>query len=138
MGTLVILPVDFLTFVAVSIVINILDQQRLHRLAAERQGKSICRFARSLDYRRLDTKIIRAVYEGFQDYLGPSFPLRASDDLDQTYRIDREDLDDIANEIAGRCGRSMDGWAQNPYYGKVSTVSDLIEFLSALPKAQRM
>lgn len=94
--------------------------------------------ARSLDYRRLDTKIIRAVYEGFQPYLIPAFPIRASDDLDPTYRIDREDLDDLAYGITGRCGRSVDGFEQNPYYGKVSTVSELIEFLCAQPKARKL
>jgi hypothetical protein len=118
------------------VTVSILEHRRLRRLADERQGESICHFARSLNYRRLDTKIIRAVYEGLQGYLGTWFPVRASDDLDQTYRIHREDLDDLAVEIATECGRTDHGWEQNPYYGRVSTVSDLIEFLCALPKAE--
>lgn len=134
---LFILLTALLTIVAGSIVINILENRRLRWLADERPGETICHFARSLDYRRLDTRIIRAVHEGFQFYLGPGFPVRASDDLDQTYRIDPEDLDDLALEIADRCGRSRDGWERNPYFGRVSTVSDLIEFLCALPKAAK-
>jgi hypothetical protein len=122
MGTLFILLVALLTIVVVNIVTSILEHRRLRRLADERQGDTICHFARSLDYRRLDTKIVRAVYEGLQGYLGPWLPVRASDYLDQTYCIDWEDLDDLVTEIAGRCGRSMDGWERNPYYGKVSTV----------------
>jgi hypothetical protein len=112
------------------------ELERLRRLADERRGETICHFARSLDYRRLDTKVIRAVYEALQDVVAPWFPVRASDDLDQIFLIDGEDLSDLAAEIAGRCGRTLDGWERNPYYGKVATVSDLVEFLSALPRAQ--
>ena len=133
---LIVIPTVLLAIVTVSVVMDIVNNRRLRRLADQRSGETICHFARSLDYRRLDTKIMRAVYEGVQPYLIPAFPIRASDDLDQTYRIDREDLDELAYEIAGRCGRSVDGFEQNPYYGRVSTVSELIEFLCAQPKAQ--
>src|SRR3954466_10043319 len=109
MEILIVLPGLLLAILAVSAVIGIIDHRRLRRLADERQGETICNFARSLDYRRLDTKIIRAVCEGFQGYLGRRFPVRASDDLDLTYRIDREDLDDLAIGIARRCRRSLVG-----------------------------
>jgi hypothetical protein len=135
MEILTVLPGLLVAILAVSAVIGIIDHRRLRRLADERRGETICHFARSLDYRRLDTKIIRAVYEGLQRHLGTSFPIRASDDIDQVYRIDWEDVDDLANEIAYGCGRSMDGCERNPYYGRVSTVAEMIEFLCAQPSA---
>ena len=85
-----LLPGLLVIILAVSVELNIIDHRRLRRLADERRGETICHFPRSLDYRRLDTKIIRAVYEGFQRHLGTSFPIRAPDDIDQVYRIDRE------------------------------------------------
>jgi len=125
-------------FIGLTVIFNLIEARRIRRLAEGREGETICQFARSLDYRRLDTKIIRAVYVGLQVFMGPDFPLRASDDFDQTLRIDWEDLDDLAEEIAKRCGRSIGCWESNPFYGKVATVADLIEFLSALPQTKRL
>jgi hypothetical protein len=49
--------------------------------------------------------------------------------------VDAEDLDDVlAAEIAQRTGRSLSGSENNPYYGKVVTVEDLIRFFCAQPK----
>lgn len=44
------------------------DKRREERLVADRQGESIGSFARSFDYRAIDTWIIRAVYEELQFY----------------------------------------------------------------------
>jgi hypothetical protein len=139
MGTLIFISIILGTFVVVLTLFGLLDARRLRKLAAERQGDSICRFARSLDYRRLDTKVIRGVYEGVQEYFAPvcpAFPVRASDDIDKDYRIDRDDYMDMIMTIADRCGRNIDGWERNPYYYRISTISGLIEFLCAQPKAQ--
>ena len=113
------------------------DKHRLRKLAASRTRDSICTFARSLDYRQLDTKVIRAAYEGLQ--LGfhgflPNFPIRSSDRFWQDLRIDLDDLDEVVFTISKRSGRSLDGCESNAYYGKVETVADLILFLCAQPK----
>jgi hypothetical protein len=139
MNALLIILGVVAAIVTVSILIGIGDTLRLRRLAQERRGDSICSFARSLDYRRLDTTIIRAVHEGFQEYLNnvyPGFPVRPSDDVYQVYGIDPEDYEDMIVQFADRMGRSLEGYDRNPYYRQISTVSGLIEFLCDQPAAQ--
>jgi hypothetical protein len=111
------------------------EKQRLRRLAGERASESICTFVRSLEYSRLDTGIIRCVYEELQRCLGLPVPLRACDHLEHDLHIDPEDLDDLARKIAQKCGRNLDTVEKNRYYGRVVTISDLIEFLCAQPAA---
>jgi hypothetical protein len=128
-----------LGIVIVGLVLTALDRQRLRHLAAERQGDSICRFARSLDYRRLDTKVIRAVYETLQDHLRfvcPAFPIRSSDDIVQDLLLDPGVVEDLVCEVADRCGRRLDSYERNPFHQGLYTVSGLIEFLCLQPKAQ--
>lgn len=109
----------------------------LRALATERAGESIGDFARAFDTREIDTWVIRAVYEQLQAYLAPvhaNFPLRASDQL-KTLVSDPDDLDmDLAVEIAERTGRSYDHAEQNPYYGRVNTVGDVVHFFNAQPR----
>ena len=107
------------------------------KLAADRQGDSICTFARSLDYRRLDTKVIRAVYEALQGEIRaacPAFPVRASDEIPAIYRIAEEDLEDLICTLADQRGRSLVNYQNNPHYAETSTVDGLIGFLSAQPR----
>jgi len=110
------------------------ERRRLQALAASRRGESIGEFARSFDARAVDTWVIRAVYEEIQALLRAShaaFPLRASDQL-KDLGIDPDDLDmDLAVVIAQRTGRSLDHAAQNPYFGAVKTVADLVMFFNA-------
>lgn len=101
------------------------DQQ----LAEERKGESICQFARSFDRRIVDTKIIRAVYEEFST----TFPLRASDRLEDDLRVDGEDLDLGAMEIARRTGRTLDECERNPLFKNVNTLGDLVMFFHHQP-----
>jgi len=57
------------------------------------------------------------------------FPIRPDDRLLEDLRIDPEDLDDLlARQIAERTGRSLANPEENPYYGKVKTVRDLVTF----------
>jgi hypothetical protein len=125
-------------FFTVSILTEIRRTRKLRLLAQERHGESICTFARSLNYRRLDTKIIRAVHEELQEYLKhvcPAFPVRAADHVEEVYQIDPEDYEDMVVAIADRVGRSLADFERNPYYHQSSTVAGLIEFLCAQPKA---
>ena len=125
--------------VILSIVGGILDHRRLSRLAAERQGESICTFARSFDYRVIDTWIIRAVFEELQPWCKSGrlvMPLRAEDDLEGGLKIDLEDLDDLLLDIADRSRRSTEDCDRNPFFGKVKTVSDLVSFLMHQPSTK--
>ena len=47
--------------------------------------------------------------------------------------MDDEDLEDIALEIARRARRSFENFEQNPLYGKVKTVGDLVSFVNRQP-----
>jgi hypothetical protein len=108
----------------------------LRRLALARSSESICDFARSFDRKKLDPWIIRAVYEELSRFLsvdGKPIAVRAKDRCEKDLRIDPEDLDDLGQEIAFRAGRTMDSTKQNPYFGKIHTVGDLVAFLEHQP-----
>lgn len=113
------------------------ERTRLARLLPGREGESICTFARSFDYRRMDTWILRAVYEEIQPYChcaGESFPLRSSDRILEDLEIDPEDYEDSVVAIADRSGRSLQACERNPFYGKTNTVSGLVMFLQNQPR----
>ncbi|HEX5998235.1 MAG TPA: hypothetical protein VFZ16_02380 [Hyphomicrobiaceae bacterium] len=56
-----------LAFIAPAAVLGLssIEARRDRRIAKEREGESICRFARGFDCRKVDTRIIRAVYEEY-------------------------------------------------------------------------
>ena len=99
-----------------------------------RQGESICTFARSFDCRARDTWIIRAVYEEFEAAVG--FPIRRSDDFVDDLNIDLEDASVLLAPIAFRCGRTLEGMEQNPWYFQVRTIAHFIEFLHEQPSSR--
>jgi hypothetical protein len=119
-----------------TVALNLSESRRLARLAADRQGESICSFARSFDCRAVDTWVIRAVFEELQPYCrfgGNTLPLRPTDNLGGDLLIDSEDLDVLAEDIAYRAGRSLEDCVKNPLYGNVETVSDLVMFFVNQP-----
>jgi hypothetical protein len=115
-------------------------RRHIRRMAVGREGESTCTFARSFDYRNMDTWIIRAVYEELQPYCTSgqhSFPLRATDRLEEDLGVDSEDLVfDILPDIAHRTGRLLVYTNQNPFNGKVVTVRDLVMYLSHQPRKE--
>ncbi|WP_311773785.1 hypothetical protein [Acidovorax soli] len=117
-----------------------LDARHFAQLAQERSGESICQFARSIDCRGVDTWVVRAVYEELQTGLPGQvglFPLRVTDRLQKDLRLDADDLDlSLVPDIAQRAGRDLSSTQGNPFYGKVSTVGDLVHFLNAQPRIQ--
>ncbi|AFU44077.1 hypothetical protein C380_01755 [Acidovorax sp. KKS102] len=109
---------------------------RLARMAQSRAGESICQFARSIDCRRVDTWVVRAVYEELQRSLSAAVavPLKLTDNLQCDLRLDADDLDDLVADMAQRARRSLADTSANPLFGKVTTVGDLVEFLQAQPR----
>ena len=102
-------------------------------LCEERKDLSICDFAREFDSRAVDTWVIRAVYEQLQTALATKqkLPIKASDNLFDTLKLDEDDLDlDLVEEIAQRTGRSIENFESNPYYGKVTTARSLVHFFN--------
>ncbi|MDG9925924.1 MULTISPECIES: hypothetical protein [unclassified Pseudomonas] len=111
------------------------DRRYLARLAAQRQGESICQFARAFPRRQVDTWVIRAVYESLHGYLGGRLPIRADDRLKQDLRLDDDDLDlDLLADMARLSGRSLERTADNPWFDRVSSVRDLVLFLDQQPR----
>jgi hypothetical protein len=127
----------FLLLVGVISYLQLVSKRRWQRrLATTRQSETICDFARSIDP-RIDTWIIRAVYEELTRFLaveGRPLPVRGEDRCEKDLRIDPEDLDDLARDIAYRARRSMDHSDKNPLYGKVKTVADVVTFFEHQPK----
>jgi hypothetical protein len=115
------------------------EERRLLALASAREGQTICEFARDFDARAVDTWVIRAAYEQLQGQLKhvhPAFPVRGDDRLKEDLFIDDDDLDmGLAQEVEERTGRSLDGSASNPYFGKVRTVRDFVLFFQSQPKS---
>jgi hypothetical protein len=108
-------------------------ERHFHNLCKERNGLSICEFAREFDPKVVDTWIIRAVYEQLQAALPTkvNVPIKASDGLFNTLMLDEDDLDlDLVEEIAQRTSRSLEGYESNPYYGKVTTARNLVLFFN--------
>ncbi len=111
---------------------------RLKRIASDRQTSNICSYARSFDYRNVDTRVMRAVYRKMQAWIGPVdnrlFPVESNDGFDTLYRMDPGDLEDIYFEIADELGISTDRPEENPYFDRVSTVKELVLFLLHQPR----
>ena len=64
----------------------------------------------------------------------PAFPVRASDLLLKDLHIDSDDIEDLLVDIAARSGYSLDETENNPLYGKINTVHDLVLFINAQPR----
>ena len=114
-----------------------LEQPKIEKyfgsLCRDRAGLSICEFAREFDPNVVDTWVIRATYEQLQLALPTSHkvPIKASDNLFDTLKLDEDDLDlDLMEEIAQRTGRSLENFYSNPYYGKVTTARSLVLFFN--------
>jgi hypothetical protein len=115
------------------------EERKLRALAFQREGQTICEFARDFEAREVDTWIIRAVYEQLQGQLKhvhPSFPIRADDRLKEDLLLDDDDLDmDLAQEVELRTGISIANPDNNPYFGKVRSVRDFVLFFEHQAKA---
>jgi len=118
-------------------VVNKRTKRRFELLARSRNGDSICEFARSFDTRATDTWIIRAAHQELQAVLQSylrDFPVRASDSLLVDLGLDLDDVEDLLQDIARRSSRSLAKTAENPYYGRLNTVKDLVLFVNAQPQ----
>lgn len=110
----------------------------LLKKAKDREGHDIGTFARSFDYRKVDTWVIRAVYEQIQTYISSEttkIPILAQDNLCDDLDIHADDLElDLMDEIAQRAGRTFEDCENNPYYEKIETVSDIVFYFCSQPK----
>ncbi|KRC22634.1 hypothetical protein [Acidovorax sp. Root217] len=112
------------------------QNKRLVQWVQARSGESICQFARAIDCRKVDTWVVRSVYEELQRYYSARWvlPLRATDRLKDDLLLDSEDLDDVLVNMAQRAGRDLSCPQANPFYDRVTTIGDLVHFLNAQPR----
>ncbi len=110
----------------------------MSKIAVERGAPNICNYARSFEYREVDTKIMREVWNELQSYLGKydgkSFPVEADDLFKETYNLDTDDLDNVYWAVADRLGIETEDAEANPFFNKVTTVKSLVLFLHNQPK----
>lgn len=117
--------------------INLIKKRRI--MADKRQGISICQFAREFDTHTVDTWVIRAVWNTLQGdgYIDYSLPLKANDKLDNELDLvnDADELEELVEDIAARCGRDLRGIEDNPFL-PITTVDSLVRVLNAQPMTQ--
>lgn len=133
--------IGYLFFAAVIAIVSLpshyFTERKLKALIAARPDDSICTFARSFDRHKVDPWVIRAVWNDLQICInrkeGP-FPIRASDNLWKDLPIDQDDIDlDMVENLPLLIGRSKENMEENPYYGHVQTIEDLVMLFNALP-----
>lgn len=127
--------VVFMTVMALlACLVSLLACSGSRKLAKNRRNDSICKFARSFDCRGTDTLLIRAVFERFQEWLGA--PVCKDDNLFEDWQMEGDDFDDAVEEVAGLTQRPLAGMEANPWYGKVCTPGDLVNFFMHQPLAK--
>lgn len=128
LGALVIFLVVF------TVDARIRNGRRFKELASERQGESICSFARAFDCGSVDTWVIRAVYDAMQPYCCEfgrnKLPLRPDDELGSMFRMDIFDFDEIAESIGRRTGRSCEELSDIVEVERIATVRDLVMYFT--------
>ncbi len=133
--------IGYLIFAAVIAMVSwpsyYFTERKLKALKADRPDDSICTFARYFDRKKVDPWVIRAVWNDLQACMnrkdGP-VPIRASDNLWKDLLIDQDDIVlDIFENLPLLIGRSKENMEENPYYGHVQTVEDLVMFFNTLP-----
>lgn len=126
------------SIIFVLVVSTAINHRRMKKLTMGRGKPNICSYARSFDYRNVDTKIMREVYTVVQEWAGKydgiPFPVKAEDSFEFLYRMDPDDLDDLYFEVAKKLGIETEHPEENPYYNKVETVKDLVLFLHNQPR----
>ncbi|WP_415881286.1 hypothetical protein [Neptuniibacter sp. QD34_54] len=118
--------------------LSVLEHFRMKRLSNERGEADICEYARSLEYRNVDTKIMREVWNELHLWLGKydgkPFPIETEDTFESTYNMDPDDLDEIYWAVANRLGIDTEHPENNPYFDKVTSVKNLVLFLHHQPR----
>jgi hypothetical protein len=128
--------VIFGTAAALYAVLVVRSQRHRSRVKAERRGESICDFAKALPARAHDTWVVRAVYEELSR--NREVALRPIDRLVDDLGFLSEELEDCLVEIAHRARRSLSGFEQNPMFGRVATVADLVKLLELQPRLPKL
>jgi len=126
--------------IVISLILDYFEKPKIDahfsNLRQDRKELSICNFAREFDTKLVDTWVIWATYEEVQRIMciDEPLPLKPSDHLFETLKLDDDDLDlDLIEIISQRTNRTLDNYKINPFFGKVTTVRNLVLFLNNQP-----
>ncbi|GDB11267.1 hypothetical protein HmCmsJML158_02932 [Escherichia coli] len=129
--------IGYLIAIAKQEKIKLIEKRQI--MADKRQGLSICQFARQFSPHTVDTWVIRAVWNTLQGngYIDYPLPLKACDKLDDDLDLvnDADELEELVEDIAARCGRDLCGIEDNPFL-PITTVGSLVSVLNAQPMTQ--
>ena len=119
----------------VMIVLYLSARARRARMNEARSHINEDTFVSSLIGYGFDPVIARTTYRYLQDKQNVSFPIEASDLLDEDLGLDLVDLDESIADILSLTGRlHQPGLRHNP----IITVEDLVRFVQASPRLSEM
>ena len=113
--------------------LSLFERQERKKMAVYRLEVNIHALAGSLESRRVDIRLIRAIYEELQKRCkgerGIS-PIRASDRTEEDLNIGRDELWEVARHVAVRMGYDSTDMKRNPLFDGMETVEDLVLYLA--------
>jgi hypothetical protein len=119
----------------VMIVLYLSARTRRARMNEERSHVNEDTFVSSLIGSGFDPMIGRTTYRYLQEKQNVSFPIEASDLLDEDLGLDLVDLDESIYDILNLTGRQHQPGLQ---YQPIITVEDLVRFVQASPRLSQM
>ncbi len=120
--------------------LSLFERHEHKKMAACRLEVNIRALTDSLESRRVDGRLIRAVYEELQKRCKGErrlYPIRASDRVQEDLGIGWDVLCDVACEIAARTGYDSAGRERNPLFNGLKTVEDLVLFFTHLTRKSK-
>jgi hypothetical protein len=85
-------------------------------------------------YRKMKSVDATPLLPPCADRLCPAKFIIRVDKLEKDLNIDPEDIEGLIPIVAQRTGRSLESTERNTYYGKVTTVGDILLFINSQPK----
>jgi hypothetical protein len=110
-------------------------RSRRRRMNEERSGITQDSFVRSLATYGFDPSIARATYEYLQDKQRISFPIQATDALDEDLGLDSEDIQESMLDLLAITRRQHQ---PGLYHQPMVTVEDLVRFIQASPRVAQL
>ena len=119
----------------VLLVLYLSARSRRLKMNEARAGINEDTFVNSLSIYGFDPLIARTTFRYLQEKQNVSFPIEASDQLDEDLGLDIEDLKESIHDLLELCGRLYQpGLNHTP----LVTVEDLVRFVQASPRLSEM
>ncbi len=123
----------FIGFVFLALVLS--ARARHKRMIAARAGANEDTFVHSLEIFGFDPFIARSTFRYLQDKQRVSFPIEASDQLDEDLGLGAGEVDESVKDLLKLCGRLYQPGLQ---HSPLVTVEDLVRFIQASPRLSEL